>query len=168
MRNEVKHPFRIRIDRYVKKAVTSFLSHTNSGVVLDLGCGNAPYAYLFKNFYYVGGDLDRRSRKVSVLCDSHFLPFRSEAFDLILATEILEHVSKPSFVLKECGRVLKFGGHIILTTRFMFPYHPEPTDYYRFTKESLTQLFEESGFTILRLIEEEGIIISNGKYFFLL
>jgi 2-polyprenyl-3-methyl-5-hydroxy-6-metoxy-1,4-benzoquinol methylase len=48
-----------------------------------------------------------------VLFDSHFLPFRSEAFDLILATEILEHVREPYLVLKECGRVLKFGGHII-------------------------------------------------------
>jgi hypothetical protein len=33
----------------------------------------------------------------------------------------------------------------------MFPYYPEPTDYYRFTKEDLTLLLEESGFTVTRL-----------------
>jgi len=126
-----KHPFRKRIDRYVRDTVLLDVlpKLSDRGLVLDLGCGDAPYAGFFRNFQYVAVDLNKRSKAV-VLCDATSLPFKSETFDLVLASELLEHVSEPSLVLKEAYRVLKFNGHIIVTTRFMFPYHPEPSDYY--------------------------------------
>ncbi len=38
-------------------------------------------------------------------------------------------------------RVLKPGGVCILSTRFLYRYHPDPEDHYRFTWDSLRYLF---------------------------
>jgi len=45
------------------------------------------------------------------------LPYESESFDLVLGMEIFEHLAlDPYFFLREAARVLKPGGHIILST----------------------------------------------------
>lgn len=43
-------------------------------------------------------------------------PFPNERFDTILASEIIEHLDNPLYFLKECKRILKPNGTIILTT----------------------------------------------------
>lgn len=166
MRISSKQPFRKRIDRYVRGTVLLDVLPRLSdyGLVLDVGCGDTPYTDLFVNLQYIGVDLNKRS-KVAVLCDAAQLPFNSEIFDLVLASELLEHVSKPSLVLKEAYRVLRFDGHMVMTTRFLFPYHPEPTDYYRFTEEALTQLFEEADFRIVGLEREGGLLLLLANIF---
>jgi len=42
--------------------------------------------------------------------NAHKLPYKSKSFDLILCTEVLEHVENPDIVLKEMRRVLKPNG----------------------------------------------------------
>lgn len=42
--------------------------------------------------------------------DSYRLPFRSDSFDCVIASEILEHMHDDSAVLREISRVLKTGG----------------------------------------------------------
>ena len=49
----------------------------------------------------------------------------------------------PQKAINEMHRILKEGGTCILSTRFMYPYHPDPKDYYRFTKDGLEYLFKE-------------------------
>lgn len=44
------------------------------------------------------------------------LPFMEDTFDVIVAGEIIEHVDEPFNFLKDCIRVLKPGGKIIITT----------------------------------------------------
>jgi len=45
------------------------------------------------------------------------LPFNDNSFDMILCTEVLEHlIQDPSFMLSELNRVLKEGGLLVLTT----------------------------------------------------
>jgi SAM-dependent methyltransferase len=44
------------------------------------------------------------------------LPFRSGVFDGILAGEIIEHLYDPGLLLRECRRVLRPGGILVLTT----------------------------------------------------
>src|SRR5690349_7699403 len=65
--------------------------------VLDLGSGSAPYAGLFPHRHYVTADL---LTDADVRCDAATLPFADEAFDLVLCTEVLEHVPDPDATLQ--------------------------------------------------------------------
>ena len=49
------------------------------------------------------------------------LPFRSGSLDGILAGEIIEHLFDPGLLLRECGRVLRRGGMLVVTTPNLAP-----------------------------------------------
>ncbi len=44
------------------------------------------------------------------------VPFNDKFFDIVYAAEIVEHLVNPDFFLEECNRLLKPGGHVIVTT----------------------------------------------------
>lgn len=46
--------------------------------------------------------------------DAHAVPFKANTFDLIICTEVLEHVGDPKSVLVEIKRLLKKGGFAII------------------------------------------------------
>ncbi|MCP6718270.1 MAG: class I SAM-dependent methyltransferase [Patescibacteria group bacterium] len=135
-----------RMEGFIKK-------HQDYGLTLDLGCGYAVYQKYFPNC--IGFDI-QPGLKVDVVGDAHNLPFKNEEFDNILCTEVLEHLHSPEIAISEMERVLKRGGKLILTTRFIFPLHDVPNDYYRFTKYGLKHLFKE--WKILELKEETDTI----------
>lgn len=95
---------------------------------LDLGCGAAPgLRYLrARGIVAVGADVSAaalaaaRSRlpeSALVRCDLEgALPFKQGRFDLLLLSEIVEHVAALPPLLAECRRVLKPGGALVLTT----------------------------------------------------
>lgn len=134
---------RAKLEEFLKKYKDSL------GLTLDLGCGGAPYQKYFPN--RIGFDVQPGSG-VDVVGDAHNLPFEDEKFDNILCTEVLEHLHSPHIAISEMRRVLKKGGKLILTTRFIFPLHDTPNDYYRFTKYGLKHLFRD--WEILELKEE--------------
>jgi SAM-dependent methyltransferase len=125
----------------VRDRITEFLRpHGTTDRVLDLGCGNSPYATLFPNRMCL--DIRRRVG-AAVVGDAHSLPFVTGAFDLIISTEVLEHALEPQRMIDEIRRVLRPGGRVLLTTRFIFPLHDVPGDYYRFTNYALMHLFRD-------------------------
>ena len=75
------------------------------------------------------------------ICLAIVIKWESNYFDTVIATEVLEHLYEPQRAIDEIYRVLKPGGICILSTRFIYPYHPGPKDYYRFTWDSLNSLF---------------------------
>ncbi|MEA3365643.1 MAG: methyltransferase domain-containing protein, partial [Candidatus Hydrogenedentes bacterium] len=44
------------------------------------------------------------------------LPFEDAAFDAVVSIEGIEHIERPFDFIRECGRVLKPGGYLLLTT----------------------------------------------------
>lgn len=50
-----------------------------------------------------------------VTYDAQALKFPDDHFDLVVCTEVLEHLQSPEKALKECGRVLKSQGFLILS-----------------------------------------------------
>jgi len=115
---------------------------------LEIGATNY-YAEYFPN--KVGLDI-RPGPQVDVVGDVHQLPFASGSFERVLCTEVLEHLHTPQVAIDEMFRVLKSGGELILTTRFIAPIHDAPGDYFRFTKYGLKHLLRD--WEILALEEE--------------
>jgi SAM-dependent methyltransferase len=116
----------------VKKEATSELT-------LDIGCGDSPYSNFFPN--KIGIDVVKYP-KVDVVADAHYLPFKNESFSCVLCTEVLEHLRDSRLAISEMNRVLKKDSKLILSTRFIFPLHQEPEDYWRFTEHGLKELLK--------------------------
>ena len=127
--------------KITRKRLLNFIGQNKSDLyTLDLGCGSAPYKHLFPN--RVGFD-NRSGESVDVVGDAHKLPFKNDEFDVVLCSEVLEHLHSPEIALLEMKRVLKSGGILILTTRFIYPIHDAPNDYWRFTKYGLRYLLKD-------------------------
>jgi SAM-dependent methyltransferase len=133
---------RVTLDRFVRR-------HASPGRTLDLGAQNGPYAVWFPR--RVGVDI-RPGRGVSIISDAQALGLLDAVFDVVLCTEVLEHLPEPQSAIAEMYRVLKPGGMLLLTTRFLFPIHDAPHDYFRFTKYGLRHLLRR--FDILELEAE--------------
>jgi len=122
------------------------------GWLLDIGCGNQPYAHLFPSVArYVGVDLPPppdTQRCADVWASGLHLPFVAARFDTVLCAQVLEHVPQPQQLVEEAFRVLKVGGRLILTAPQTWGLHEEPQDYYRFTRYGLHYLLESAGFEV--------------------
>jgi SAM-dependent methyltransferase len=123
--------------------------HATDRRTLDVGASIGSYAQLFPN--RIGIDIER-APGVHVVSDAHSLAFRDRSFDVVLATEILEHLPEPQRAIDEMLRVLRPGGTVLLTTRFLFPLHDAPGDYYRYTRYGLAHLFRK--FEMVEIREE--------------
>ena len=103
-----------------------------AGRVLDDGCGGGGMCVSFaeETASVVGIDLADRFRDAGTvlareedISGTHFaqadattLPFRDEAFDLVLSHSVIEHVADPAPYLREARRVLRRGGMMFLQT----------------------------------------------------
>lgn len=125
--------------------------------VIDLGCGMVPpYRNLFSTKNYIGVDLFERA---GVQADITHLPFLQSIADVVILTEVLEHMSDPSKVLQEIRRVLKPEGFLVLTIPLLMGEH-DYVDYYRWTTSGIQKLLTESGFKIT-LFKKRGAIFSS-------
>lgn len=99
------------------------------GRVLDLGCAQGNFGLLLAECGYdvVAVDLRKafleyarlkheRGAFTAVAASGDALPFPEDEFDLVLWGEVIEHVAFPEQFLSEISRVLRAGGHLLLTT----------------------------------------------------
>ncbi len=136
--------------KIVRRNLDIFLEkHASSERIVDIGSGNSSYNRFFPNRIAI--DIDP-ARKPDIVGDAHNLPFKDGEVDAILSTDVCEHLKDPEKAVSEMKRVLKKGGKIIFTTRFIFPIHDAPNDFWRFTKYGLRELFKD--FDILELEPE--------------
>lgn len=110
---------------------------------LDVGCGNNIYGELFPNRTTL--DIEQREGvQVDIIADAHDLHMvEDSSFDVVLCAEVLEHLHTPMKAIAEMRRVLKPRGTLLLTTRFIFPIHDAPGDFYRYTKYGLQHLLQD-------------------------
>lgn len=145
--------------------------------ILDAGCGAGP-ALRFLNqrgFLPFGSDLVeyplQQARRLIprarlVQCDSDKpLPYAENSFDLILMSEVIEHVSSPEFTLGECFRVLRAGGAVAMTTPNLWDvrrlYYPalgrvwsgdaDATHQTLFNPQTMQRVLTRSGFQKVRV-----------------
>ncbi len=123
-----------------KKLDQFLLRHASKVRTLDIGSGGSGYDRYFPNRVTV--DIDP-ARKPDIVADAEHLPFKDGEFSFVLCTEVLEHVRNPREAISEMHRVLEPGGTLILTTRFVYPLHDTPHDYWRFTRYGMEELFRD-------------------------
>jgi SAM-dependent methyltransferase len=89
--------------------------------VLDVYCGSRPYEPLFPaGTRYVGLDIDDSYGCADVVSDE-FLPFPDRVFDLCLCTQSFQFIPNPEAAIAEFRRVLRPGGHVLLTLALAYP-----------------------------------------------
>jgi SAM-dependent methyltransferase/predicted O-methyltransferase YrrM len=70
--------------------------------------------------------------------------FGPDSFDVVIATEVLEHIDDWRAAVHSMKTVLRPGGVALLTTRSPgFPYHGYPADYWRFDPELMGRVFAD-------------------------
>lgn len=124
-------------------------------VIYDIGSKNASTGYAFgkppKDAKIVCVDIEDGTG-VDLVADAHDLHMVDDnSVDFVISVSVLEHVRYPQKVVKEMYRILKPGGVIYINIPFVFPFHADPSDFYRFTHKGIDILCEnfnkiESGF----------------------
>jgi SAM-dependent methyltransferase len=121
------------------------------GHLLNAGCGDRDIgAYLRKAGVEQLTNYDIASTIAgAVLGPLESMPFSDAQFDSILCNAVLEHVASAEAVVSELVRVLRPGGHAILTVPFLQPFHECPLDFRRYTRDGLVTLGEGAGLKAL-------------------
>jgi SAM-dependent methyltransferase len=126
------------------------------GRVLDYGCADTPYRHFFPpSVEYLAADLPGNLDATVTINDDGTVPVDGESVDAVLSTQVLEHVSDPPVYLRECARVLRPGGRILLSTHGFMVYHPDPVDFWRWTSAGLREEVARAGLKVVRF---EGIM----------
>lgn len=130
--------------------------HALGGAVLEVGSYdvNGSVRAFFAGCDYIGVDM-REGPGVDRVAEASALPFDAGTFDVVVSTEMLEHDAAFWLSLPEMARVLKPGGHLLLTARSTgFPIHDFPSDYWRFSPEAIGVLFALAGLTTVEIVPD--------------
>ncbi|POR47347.1 FkbM family methyltransferase [Bosea psychrotolerans] len=107
--------------------------------VLDVGAGTAPYKHLFAHCAYETHDFAQYDgykgpegtyTEIDYVSDITAIPVPDNSYDVILCTEVLEHVPRPVEALAEMARIVKPGGRLFLSAPLGSGLHQEPYHFY--------------------------------------
>jgi ubiquinone/menaquinone biosynthesis C-methylase UbiE len=145
--------------------------------VLDAGAGECQYSSLFRHCdyktqdfaEYVGtesGPLIERWEygKIDYVCDIVNIPVPDRFFDIVLCTEVLEHVPRPIEALQELSRVLAPGGTLLLTAPLASGLHQQPFHFYGgYSPNFYEKFMHEFGLEITELRPIGGLMRHVGQ-----
>jgi ubiquinone/menaquinone biosynthesis C-methylase UbiE len=152
--------------RKLLKSLLSSLNIQRGSPIIDIGCGVGSNLTLLgsMNFKAIGIDLEIYSLLLAQKCHSGVtlvngdllkLPIKSNSINLIIATDILEHLDEDSMGIREIHGTLIQGGKAIITIpAFKFLWGVQDVvgmHKRRYSKKEFKRKMEQEGFTILKL-----------------
>lgn len=130
------------------------------GLVVDLGCGEMPYAGMMRGMGLdyrpadiVEGDSSDfgQTGKLPIGADGR-VPLAAHSADAVLSVQVLEHVRDLDAYCGEIRRLLKSDGTLLLSTHGSWFYHPHPEDHRRWTRTGLVLDLETRGFVVEEVV----------------
>lgn len=123
---------------------------TLTGSVLDLG-GDARGAYrscVKGTHAWTTLNMDEKT-KPDIFHDLEKpLPISDASYDNAMLMNVLEHIFEYRQLLSETARVVKQNGTVVIVVPFLFPVHPSPEDFHRFTEDTLRKECERAGLSV--------------------
>ncbi len=142
--------------------------------ILDAGAGEQQYKKYCSHLEYVSQDFgqyngqgnnagmqtgDWNNSNLDIVGDITDIPEQDGSFDVVLCTEVFEHLPRPVDAIKEFSRLLKVGGALIVTAPFCSLTHFAPYHFYTgFNRYFYETILTENGFGQVK-------IEANGNYF---
>lgn len=142
--------------------------------VLDIGAGACPYRTLFTHCEYKSHDFaqlqsDQLLGKkgygtIDYISDILSIPVPAASFDVILCTEVLEHVPEPILAIQEFARILRPGGKLLLTAPLGSGLHQEPYHFHGgYTPYWYHKFLAEAGFDEIQVVPNGGFFKYYGQ-----
>ncbi len=150
------NPSRLRLGSFLSRAASK---SSDASKVLDAGAGEGYYRKLFKQGSYWAVDFGKVKKaygKIDVISNLAPLALKSGYFDIVICSQVLEHVPDPKMVLSELNRVMKPASELWISVPFYFPEHELPFDFFRYTQAGIASLLESTGFNIEEIEWLEG------------
>lgn len=130
------HGYNNAYDRRRLDTITSIVTSTSprSRRILDLGCGGGMFLKVLasQGFNVIGVDISKKLlRRVRldgtgpelIVADAGvLLPFRNESFDLVICSELIEHIPDNKTTVGEINRILVNGGRALVDVPNLFMY----------------------------------------------
>lgn len=159
----------ILVATLVARWIARVLPELARGTVLDVGCGQVPYLELYE------------SKAERVVCTdwpnslhgNRFIDFESDlnrrietddaSVDTLLATDVIEHLSRPAVFFAEAARVLRPGGHLVVNSPFLYPIHEAPYDFHRYTLYAYEAMAKEAGLEVVKVwsVGGAGLVLAD-------
>lgn len=149
-----------------------WLDGSKRGRLLDVGCGSGRFLAKMRNFGWEVTGVEPDPKAVEVarkvldieVCQGTLedTEFTQDSFDALTMSHVIEHVADPLVLLKECKRVLKPGGRLVLVTPNVeslgawafnqaWLHWDPPRHLFLFSPRTLTRCVESAGLRILTL-----------------
>lgn len=161
--NSVSH--HIEFMKKYKKYFSKYIKKYSE--LLDLGAGRLFFKKILSTYTdnYFSLDFQKTHKDLDYIGTISHTKLKSERFDVIFSSQVLEHVSDPHESFMEMHRILKQNGIAIISVPFLMYLHNEPHDYFRYTKYALNKFAIENNFEIVTLEEVGGFFGFLGSVF---
>lgn len=121
-------------------------TETLQGKTIDIGGGkNADYISFMKktdDCELVTFDIKSGA---TVDFETDRLPAEDGTYDTVLFLNVMEHIFNYQHIANEVVRITKPGGQLIVFVPFLMWYHPDHSDFFRYTDEALEKIFRTAG-----------------------